>query len=383
MTFNLNIFWLLYLVMLSCFSMGLWDKQIPITGLANLLKWPLFLSLVPIMLILRKANVVVSNNIISWCASVFLVVISYSTITSPYLDSTGLQYLIGYIVLFLLGFVLPIPANNNISDEILSKAMGWLAVAVCLLSVLSLFSSFGWLGTRFKGIYGNPNGMGSIAVIAVIFSTTLFSSALKFKSWLVVGIIFSCALCFLFSQSRGAMLAIAMCALVYLVAERKIKLFFLIFLGFGLVFGIMNALNIGEQGNFQQREYKMEVDDARKHIFKIHYRLITEKPLLGQGLSGNESGGRYPAELAYTDILSFAGLIGGGAFIFALFYMAYKGFFLLKNGNKYYKSNYLIFIAILTMSAGDGYISNIGNPLPIFAWLILGNLSRHIYRPIS
>jgi len=363
--------------------MGLWDKDIPITGIANTFKWPLFLSLIPIMLVFRQVNIIVANNLIAWCASIFLVVTAYSTMTSPYLDAVGLQYLIGYVVLFLLGFVLPLPTSNELSDEILSKAMGTLAISVCLISILFLFISAGWLGTRFKGIYGNPNGMGSIAVVAVIYSLTLFKSAFKFKSWFVLGIMLCCTLCFIFSQSRGAMLAIAVCTLVYLVAERKTKLFIFVFIGFLGIFSIVNALNIGEQGNFKQREYKMEVDDARINIFNIHYRLFIDKPLFGQGLSGNELGGRYPAELAYTDILSFAGALGGGAFIFALFYMAYRGFFLLKEGTKHYKSNYLIFIAILTMSAGDGYISNIGNPLPIFAWLILGNLSRHCYRAKS
>ncbi|MBA6263219.1 O-antigen ligase [Colwellia sp. Bg11-12] len=332
------------------------------------------------MLIVRNTNVLVANNLTAWCCSIFLIVTAYSTLTSPYVDFIGIQYLLGYAVLFLLSFVLPLPVTNNQSDEILSKAIGILAIGVCLLSIVFLFTSTGWLGTRFKGIYGNPNGMGSIAVIAIIYSVTLLDGVLKLKSWIVISIIMSCALCFLFSQSRGAMLAIGICILVYLISERKVKLFFLIFIGLGIILSIVNTLDLSEGGNFQQREYKMEVDDARKNIFKIHSALFFEKPLLGQGLSGNETGGRYPAELAYTDILSFAGIIGGGAFIFALFYMAYRGFHLLRGGNKYYKCNYLIFISILAMSAGDGYISNIGNPLPIFAWLVLGNLSRHIYR---
>jgi len=294
------------------------------------------------------------------------------------LNIIGLQYLVGYSVLFILAFVLPIPQKPEDVDEILCKTIGILSISVCLISFFLLFSSMGWLGTRFKGIYGNPNGLGSVAVISLIYSTILFRGIGKFSSGIFLFISICSLTCFFFAQSRGAFLAITISILIYLFTERKIKLFFFISILITLTIIIQPMLDLGMFEYYQAREYSITVDNARIDIFYKHYALFIEKPFFGQGLSGNEQGGRFPAELAYTDILSFSGIFGGGAFIFVLGYLSLIGLLNFKRKNKYFKVNYMIFMSIIFMSAGDGYISNIGNPLPIFAWLFMGNLNRQM-----
>jgi O-antigen ligase len=371
-----ELFFLLLLLLFLFFSMGLWEKTLLIAVIANKIKWAYFLILVPVFFVLRNLTIKLSISITSMLIYCFIIVITISTLSSPYLNSIGLQYFIGYLVLFILSFFLPTSNSRPEVDEMLCKAIGYVALFVCLLSILLLFSSMGWGGSRFKGIYGNANGLGSIAVIAAIFSTTISRKKSKTSKILFIGLLFISAVCFFFTQSRAALAAISICLFVYFISEKSIKLFVASLVSIIILYAAISMINIGDGGHYQERELKMQFDDARVHIFNRHLELFLEKPFLGQGLSSNEFGGRFPAELAYTDILSFAGIIGGGALILAFLITCLRGYRQLKTATQYAKANYYIFLSILLMSIGDGYISNIGNPLPIFAWLYMGNLNR-------
>lgn len=370
-----NFYLFYFCSMFLIFSMGLWSEFfISLVNKANLLKWAFLISLIPIFFIHNKFRISCGFNFASLGMFGFIFVTAISTLTSPYLDIEGVQNLLGYLTIWILAFLLPVYRSTDKMHAILFNSIGMVSIVTVLLGLLLITSIDGWGGARFRGVFFNTNMLGSTGVIASIYTLTMYGKS-KSKLFLIMFILMFTSV--YLTQSRGALVAAFIFLIIQIFNRMNIKKFLsIIFIGFCLLSLTHLIKHSSGDSSFQAREFKTSLDPARVAILNRHMELFLEKPLLGQGLSGDINGGRFAAELAYTDILSFSGIIGGSAFIFVLFLSTSLGWKIRSSQSIEANGNYYIFISILLLSIGDGYISNLGNPLPLFAWFYIATLAR-------
>jgi len=375
---SVNKIYLFYFCsMFFIFSMGLWSEAfISLVNKANLLKWTLFISLMPIFFIHKKFRISCAFNYASLGMFGFIFVTAISTITSSYLDNEGFQNLLGYLTIWILAFLLPVYSSTDKMHVLLFNSIGIVSTVTVLLGLLLITSFDGWGGARFRGVFHNTNMLGSTGVIASIYTLTMYS---KLKNKLFLALLICSLISIFLTQSRGALVAALVFLTIQIFQNMNVKkVVSILFIGLFLLSLTHLIKSNSDDSSFQPREFKTSLDPARVAILNRHTELFIEKPFLGQGLSGDINGGRFAAELAYTDILSFSGLIGGSTFIFVLFLSTLLGCKIRSTQSVEANGNYFIFISVLLLSIGDGYISNLGNPLPLFAWFYIATLARSL-----
>lgn len=357
------------LILFLVFSMGLWNQDWTVFKLATVLKWPLLFLISILGISLNNFKFFKLKSLPSLFMSVFLIATTISTFSSPYLNGEGIKFLFGYYFVFLLAFVLPIHRGEA---RILVNAIGYVSIFIIMVSVFYVFSPDGWGGSRFRGVYANTNGLGSIGVIALIYS---FMWNMYTKSNISKLFILLSSVSILATQSRGALLGLVAFIFLFCLLHRKIKIILLFSLVLSSVVLSYSAFIDLVNPNYQSRSYELKLDSARSKMLATHIDKFMEKPLFGQGMSVDENGGgRLPSELAYTDILSFSGIIGFLGITLAIAFKLFESFrvALTSKLEFYDECAFYIFFCVIIMSLGDGYISNLGNPISLFYWMYLG-----------
>lgn len=371
---NIKFQFLISFFLFLIFSVALFNKS-TIQEFAHSYKWLFLYLCFPAILFSNKIKISRVNGICIFLLGIFISSIIISTLTSDYLDTNGLIYLLGYITLFLLAAYFPFSLSREKNSTYLFYGI-YLTSLICLLfSVLLILSSSAWGNGRFSGVFHNPNTLGAISTLCAICSFVLFIRTKK-KLYLFFYILAVSIL--LLVQSRSAYLAFALITIFISVKKYKFTAVMYLLVIIASITILSKMVSMFQNESFSTRDIKLHVDASRQNIFSKHIELFLEKPIFGQGLSEGEggSGGRFPAELAYTDILSFSGIIGSAGFFIAILLALYLGYQSLIDKKVEVEGSFYLFAAILIMSIGDGYISNIGNPLPIFAWLYLGTVYR-------
>ena len=363
---NVNSFKGMYLILVFIsVSVALWRTELFFVNYFNAIKWILFLGIIPIALLeTKKINIKINVILLSLLS--FITITCFSTLRSSHLNLEGVFFLVGYLILFLVGFIIVI---SDELESLLHDALK-ITVFVCFfISVTQYFNVEGWENGRFRGIFYNTNYLGWVTVFVILHALQSLFKSPK----LIHALILLLSILIIFSvQSRAAYLGgvigiFCICSLNY----KKVKLSHAI--AFVVVLLLVMLNNFSGNENIIQRELIYGLDQSRTNILNIHLDKLSGSPLFGVGLSESEFGGRYASELAYSDILSFSGILG---FISLLTALIITSLYIFQSTNDYQKMNATIFIVILAMSVGDGYISNIGNPLPIFAWIYMGIISR-------
>ena len=364
---NINILKIYLSLIFFVFSAALWRDDMVISQMMNGIKWILLIGLIPLSIIFNNNHRIILSSV-SVLLYFFIVTIALSTLLSPYLNRSGIIYLFGYISLFLIAFIFQL-GDRNIVNKLLYSSLKT-AVTLCLLiSITQFYNINGWENGRFRGIFDNTNYLGWTSALTLIYYFHL-----SFKSVKVIPLIILIISIFTLwiVQSRSAYVGVVIgLLLVTSFNYHKIKLSHLLVLLLSAIYFVFFSVSGGE--NIQRRDFIFALDKSRSDILVTHMKLFLDNPIIGVGLSESEFGGRFPAELAYTDILSFSGVIGFSLFISALIICSSN---VINAKGMMERNNAIIFIMILVMSIGDGYISNIGNPLPIFAWIYMGTLAR-------
>lgn len=349
------------------FSFALWNPTLFPVGVADNLKWFSLIIWLFVGLFLgtriKKFSTLSHLFLVLYFLSMVL-----STINSSVINSSGFLSLIGYIVIFCICFLHKSISIHNNGEVLILDGLGNVSILVVLFSFLIAFLGSSWAGFRFTGVYANANGLASIALVSAYYCFYKFRVS---RSRLWLGILLVSLVEVFISQSRGSYLAIVMSMLLYLTLERDFKnLIRLVLLSF-FVLPLFTIIQLIFSEYYQVREFTIGLDNSREIMLNKYLVMFWDKPLLGHGLSISESGGRFVSELAYPDILTNAGLIGFSGFIMLqiiTFFGIVKHYGSLSNE---LKCCFYVYFSILILSLGDGYISNIGNPLSIFVWLFI------------
>lgn len=277
--------------------------------------------------------------------------------------------MIGYYMLCML---IMYASSSSFKYDIFLKAFLYVILFVLFISMFFVWQDASFASGRFRGVLNNANVIGSIsATVALAFFLMYIDS--KNKIYFLFSIFSSILL--LLSQSRTSVLSLVFTLCVYFIVFRKIESIIYIFYII-LAFVIMQISFLYVPSDVvYSRDFLVE--NGRKAILMTYYDKFLEAPFWGYGLSIDGMNGRFKAELAYFDILTSSGIIGAIPFFIALFYSALKGIKLIPILNLTHKTATFVFILILFLSLGDGYISNIANPLPIFAWVYMGTLMKY------
>ncbi|WP_324689965.1 hypothetical protein U0O11_10910 [Cobetia sp. D5] len=359
---KLSIF--LFTVMFLSFSLALWNEGMLLKRLGELLKWPSLLSISLVSLFLYRNNNLKKINVLSLLVLTFIISIGLSTALSPYLNWGGVGNYILYVYLFIICFVIPVGINGKDLNYIIAVSIGFVSSITVVISAASFMSTSSWWDGRYSGIFHNPNGMGSMALVALLSAISFRKDMPRILFW---GLIFTSVSIVFLSQSRAVLLGLIVCIIMlsykYLDFRKTIGSIFFVSLTL-----LLYIIYFKSSENFKSRDVVIGLDDARANMLDTHISLFLDSPYIGQGLSENINGGRLVSELAYADILSFSGIIGFTLFILSLLYVSWQGFKVFKMYDDYHVGNYLIFLSVLVMSIGEGYISSIGNSLPLFCW---------------
>lgn len=359
---------LIFHAVFFCFTIALFNLNTIYSYIGGVLKWPV-LILAPALLVFKYQAFNTRQSSVFLFTALYLLVASISTVISPALNVGGIAIVIGYYLIFLTAFFC---ITNESKVKLICNSLGKVSNITVWLSIFLIVLPSSWYGARFSGLHSNPNGMGSCAVIALIYAVTMYFK--NGKNIYLLSIIVSFLAIWL-TQSRGAFLGTIVFLITYLILDKDFKNLLLFFIVGTLAYFSMDIVN--SLGFFEARNIEVRVDDVRMQFILKYLGMIQEKPLFGFGLSEGtfSEQGRFSSELAYLDILTSVGLIGFIFLILALINRIYQiGILIYTNRTvcTYEKCGLFMFVSILIMSIGDGYLSNLGNPLSIFIWLYLG-----------
>lgn len=364
-TFNFIVLTTLFLL----FSIGIWQRDFAIVKSTYVFKWGFLLFALAYSIIAFRTQKV-SFNIEAFFMLCFIVVVTLSTLKSDYLNSEGFFNVIIILILFLLSFV------YKFDSYLVFRSAGIVALFLVLSSSFFIFEPSYWGGSRFKGLFDNTNSLGSVAVISSVFSAYLLD---KHRNYLSASVLVISMVVILLTQSRGAMLGLASAIFIIILTRFSIRTSMVFIFCCGLIYFGFEYL-VKFLINFESRNIELSLDKARYDMMVNYLSIFQQNPLLGTGLSTNEYGlGRFKSELAYFDILIYSGLIGLMFFLLALIVRCFRFFYGFRRFSLYEKYSFAVFFAILVMSIGDGYVSNVGNPLSIYFWLFLGFASKVDY----
>ncbi|MFA0518961.1 O-antigen ligase family protein [Vibrio sp. 10N.222.55.E8] len=354
--------YIILITLFILFSIGIWQRDFSIVKATYSIKWGfLIFALAYNIIVLRSAKGYFTIELIlMFC---FIVVVTISTWKSDYLNTEGFFNIIILLIIFLLSFI------YKFESYLVFKSLGIVALLLVLSSSLFIFEQSYWGGARFKGLFDNTNSLGSIAVFSSVFCSYLLD---KHRNYISASVLAISLITILFTQSRGAMLGLVSAFFIISLTRFSMKnslvfIFFSSFVYFGFEFLAKMLIN------FESRDVELSLDIARHEMLINYLDIFQSQPLLGTGLSTDDYGfGRFKSELAYFDILGYSGLIGLIFFLLALIVRCIRFSYGINSLSLYEKYSFAGFFAILVMSIGDGYVSNIGNPLSIFFWLFLG-----------
>lgn len=353
--------YIILITLFTLFSIGIWQRDFSIVKATYEIKWVFLIFALAYNVFSRSAKG--SFTIESMLMFCFIVVVTISTCKSDYLNTEGFFNVIILLTVYLLSFIC------KFESYLVFKSLGVVALLLVLSSSLFIFEPPYWGGTRFKGLFDNTNSLGSIAVFSSVFCAYLLD---RHRNYVSASVLAISLIIIMFTQSRGAMLGLISAFFIIILTRFSMKnsLVFIFFSGL-TYFGFESLAKI--LINFEARNVELSLDMARYEMFINYLDIFQSQPLLGTGLSTSEYGlGRFKSELAYFDILGYSGLIGLIFFLLALTVRCVKFYYSVNGLYLYEKYSFACFFAILVMSIGDGYVSNIGNPLSIFFWLFLG-----------
>lgn len=294
---------------------------------------------------------------------VFVLTVGAATFFSQYVNYDGI---ILYIVYLLLLLMILCVNCDKLADNVI-KAVGWSFGFSLIVSVPLIFIDSGYVGGRFVGIFHNANALGSISCIFALISLIYYPGKINFtNTYSNIFFVAVAILCMFLSQSRTSIVAFIATLTIFIIIEKKYKLlWYCIFL---IAMLILIWSIIGNLDGFVIRDFTAKT--GRELFIDQYYDKFLESPIIGCGLSTENGHGRYKTELAYFDILTYSGLVGFISLMFALVISVYRTLVgcyktILGNDNKI---GYVI-IAVLILSIGDGYISNVGNPISLLMWI--------------
>ncbi len=241
--------------------------------------------------------------------------------------SRSFFYFLKYFEYFLLYFLVV----NNINEMRQVRFFLLLMIFTCfVVSCYGLYSYFigGFRATApFEGEGGEANTLAGylILMLALVISILLHNGLPRYRIQLL-GVLGMGSLAFLFTLSRGGWLGfIVMCVMMafYCRKNRAVLVFFLIFFTVLAPFAAPRAVRERVRTTFASgRTYKVvgrkvTIDmsgEARIESWRIGWRKLMEKPVLGHGIPGGSV-----VDNQYTRVMTEVGLVGLLVFLFLLF----------------------------------------------------------------
>ena len=321
-------------------------------------KYVLFTGAMVLLLMLSVKNQI-TDSISTFFLSVFVLTVFVSTVTAEIVNYEGILLSVLYVLLLFVAIFVP-SEQFKIKSNIIKSFKYVLSIAV-LLSLPLLFTSNGYAGGRYTGLFLNANSMGACsAILATIIITTPANEKSKFETF----VLFSALISLIFTQSRTSCLSLIITICLYFFIKRCYKQIFYLLISVSLSLFIVFVL-LYDVGDFSVRDIFEQT--GRELYINTYIDKFLEAPLIGCGLSNDGLIGRLKTELAYFDILTFSGLIGFLSLLIVLCRSVCWGIKNSQSNNRYDIYIYPV-ICILTMSIGEGFLSNVGNPLSIFIW---------------
>lgn len=334
-----------------------------ISNFFEIFRWAVFFIYIFLSLYFFKFKIV---SEIGWSFifyTLFLLVLIASTFLFSGLSFEALASFLPFILILVFPF-LPYPREYGNRTDFFIMAYKKFSI-IFLISILPfLFISDSYIMGRFAAWTKNTN---IIAGFAMLSYSVFFISYVKNKSkYELIGVISYLLIVFL-TQSRGALMAIAIITSIMLLKNYNKKIVFQV----GFVVLIMGAvvfsnIQIREIGNndtnnsiFTVREFEL---GARQEIMDRQLSAFFYSPLIGVGALTDEKNphSRYPAEASFTDLLSMVGILGLTFYTLAIFSRLRK-----------FDDNDFLLLSILTLSFGEGYLTGIGSVISIVAYTIL------------
>ena len=249
-----------------------------------------------------------------------------------------------------------------------------------------------FLGGRFAGIFGNPNGLGVMSAIILPLSLCQFLETKKKSALFLFSMI---ALSLLLSAARGSINAtvIALAYLIYVTSKKYRHLVFLASMSF--IFILIWAIETLIKQFFLHyiRVESIPILGGRLEVWPVAIKLIMDKPLFGYGFGTEDKllalkqivltkhSGAY-IHNSYLGMLLQLGLPGFIIFFIPLFILLFKELF-SKQESQTPLLRYALrasLIAGLICCFYESWIYSVGNAMAFPFWIIVMLLTFYRYQ---
>lgn len=250
----------------------------------------LYIVSVAALFLLETARFVPLSSIFK----LFLPFFAYSVFSLVFSPSViiGVQKTLSYALLFLVvpNFVL-----------YCYRAQGWqfmrnlvyFLVSIVLMGLYFRFIGEGYYVGRFKGIFGNPNGLGTFSFLTIVLITVVHSRNKQvFRLWELL-VLYAVLLAFLLaSGSRASLVAVMIFFLFHRFFSRSIFLGFVAFIVFIVLFEIvytnLGAVVMALGAEEYLRVNTLESGSGRYFAWEFAWEKIQEYLVFGGGFGTDE-----------------------------------------------------------------------------------------------
>lgn len=327
-------------------------------------------------------------------AVLFIIYAFLSSLYSPFPFLTlerATTVLILYISVFWIIWKYAYEQSPEKVASIILQVMWVLLTAGYLMIFISPHRAFS--NGRFAGIFGNPNGLGSISAIILPVSLWEFLETKK-KSALFLFLMMLLGL--ILSATRGSIQA-TVASLGYLIYVRSKKYRPLVFFfSMSLILAFTGIIWMHAKDFFMSyiRAKTIPILGGRLEVWPIALDLIGDKPIFGYGFGVEDKllalkeivlyrhAGAY-IHNSYLGILLQLGVVGFIIFFIPLFMLLFKELFLREEDNTVPLLRYALrasLIAALSCSIYESWIYSVGNGIAFPFWVLLMLLVFYRYR---
>ena len=315
------------------------------------------------MLLFKSILLFILPMIILW---ILLLILNLLYRSSEFYSEIARSYLtrFGTFLSFFVLFVNEVRLDNSILKKIpIVYIFSMLVIFIAFqLGINAVYSTAGRL--VLFGI--NPNTLGFLSLIAVLFSLNYIFDKQLNHSWRIFFIVSLFVLVFLIGQtgSRGAIISLAAGVLIYFtLLQRPFRQKILILVPSLMLIALMGfmLLNTGVVRDRFVSEADRGDFGSRKPIWEASWEVIMKKPLFGIGPAQFDKEttnilGRYRSQHnEYLRLLGYSGFVGLSLFLFFLYRLFANVF---RKGSKCLNFSLIIslFVASLTFMFAAGSI---------------------------
>lgn len=303
---------------------------------------PYYLLFVSFFLFTDRDQFSTRNNFFSTFIPFFLVAVV--ALFDCYYFKDSFEKTLSY---FLLYFSIPNYVTKIYLDKGPALFKNLIVIVVVLLGIANFYYYMGWSpvgGGRFKGFFGNPNGMGlhlsTFFLFFMVVRHYFFEMFNRFETWLIYGIV---GISLYYCGSRNSLFSIALFLFFYRFYLISPGLGFFIFASVLLSYEYINdnytfwlrALGLGRY----LREETLETGSGRVVAWEFGWEEIQKHPYIGKGFGfdpyiyyadGNQErlnllGTEGASHNSYIALTLNSGFIGLGTYLFGVVAKVFKG----------------------------------------------------------